>query len=192
MPREAYTRSFLSGASTYFRGRRTTSVGTSSSAPAHDIVVVRKIGRDRSHVIFTSGLGRIPRPDRALPAEHQNIELVAYSKDVGSGIGEVLSVLGAHLHGRLGARWKTYDAVRLPSPVNGLQHFDLRPGGEIDVSDDLRVTLYKVVPLAPDEMARTESEGGSQWVDSGAADPAAAAKELLRWAPALRAGPTSD
>ena len=65
-------------------------------------------------------------------------------------------------------------AFFLDDLLEGLQHFDLRPGGEVDVSGALRVVLYKVVPLAPDELERTRDEGGSQWVDAGAADPDAA------------------
>ncbi len=182
-----YKPGFLRGMSQYFSGRRSLTAASSTVAPEHGVAVVKRIGQaGGAYVIYTVGLGRAPRLDPELGDEHRHVELIAESREVGPQIGEVLTKIGELLHGAPGGTWKTYDTVSLRKPLHGLQHFDLRPGGEVDVAPDLRVVLYKVVPLAPDELERTRDEGGSQWVDAGSADPDAAARDLSRWTPALR------
>lgn len=185
MAADTYQPAFLRGMSQYFSGRRTMTAGTSTSAPEHSVAVVKRIGQGGgSYVAYTVGLGRPTRTHPDLGEDHQHVELIAESKTMGPQIGEILGRIGARLHAS-GSALKTYDVVSFAAPMHGLQHFDLRPGGEVDVTPKLRVTLYKVVPLAPDELERTQDQGGSQWVDAGAADPAARARDLARWAPAV-------
>ena len=179
-----YRQGCLKGASQYFRGRRTVAAArTSTNTPEHDVVTVKTVGRSSKHVVFTCGLGRLRREQSGLDEEHRYFELVAYSKDTGPQIGAILSAIGAHLFQSKKAP-KSYDGISLPKPMFDLKHFDLRPAGEIDVHDR-RVSLYKVVPMSLDELEETRSQGGSQWLDAGSADPAAAERELERWAPAL-------
>lgn len=148
---------------------------------------MERIGRDRGTAVLTVGLGRRLRADPTLTQENRRIELYADTTGFGPGIAEVLASLGRTMleAGGAGQGWKLYDAVALPTPVAGLQYFDLRPGGELTVGPNEWVTLYKVVPLSEPEMERARAQKGDQWLDGDEADPGSAERSRERWAPAL-------
>jgi hypothetical protein len=165
--------------------RRGQQLDVSAEPPAR-VQVLDRIGRDRSVVVLTVGFGRVVRPEETLSPENKHVELYAEAEAFGPGIGEVLGALGKALHDAKGGgrAWHVYDAVQLPAPVAGLQFFDLRPGGELQVAPNLWVTLYKVVPLSEEEHDATLTRRGDQWMGEDETDPGGASRALKRWAPA--------
>lgn len=138
----------------------------------HSIEVLKKIGQSEAFVVATAGFGRIPHG----PRKKTHVELLAYVDQYGQKIGQVLEALGEAMHarGENGRAYKEYDTVELPAPVHGLQYFDLRPSGEVDISPDLRVMLLKVVPMSHDEYDQAQKNPAGEWDDPNANTRAAA------------------
>jgi hypothetical protein len=156
------------------------------TAPSHEVHAFRRIGRGRTHLVLTVGLGRVPR--ESIDGEHVFVELFAESRNYGEPIAEVLSALGRALHDpELGRDFKPYASVRLETPQHNLQFFDLVPAGEIDVARDHRVILFKVVPVTAEEYEATK-KGETQFAGRDDATPEAAERASMRWAPALAQG----
>ncbi len=157
---------------------------TSTQAPAHKVVALKKIGREKSMMVLTAGLGLGQQVSSKV-----RIELWADTEAAGPGVAEVLTQLGTYIfsHGSQGGQ--SYQTIALEQPIHGLQYFDLRPGGEVDLASGLRVQLLKVVPLSADEFDKAQSDTGSQWLTGDAADPGAATKIRQRWKPATQAKP---
>jgi hypothetical protein len=156
------------------------------SSPAHEVHAFRRIGRGRTHIVVTVGLGRVPRTS----IDNQNVfvELFAETMSYGQPIAEVLSSLGRAMHDpELGRGFKPYASVKLEAPQHNLQFFDLVPAGEIDVAADHRVILFKVVPVTAEEYEATK-KGETQFAGRDDATPEAAERASLRWAPALAQG----
>ncbi len=140
----------------------------------HSIEVLKKIGQSEAFVVATAGFGRVPHG----PRKKAHVELLAYVDHYGQKIGQVLEALGEAMHarGETGRAFKEYDTVELPQPVHGLQFFDLRPSGEIDISAELRVTLLKVVPMSHDEFDQAQKNPAGEWDD-----PSSNTRAAARW-----------
>jgi hypothetical protein len=143
----------------------------------HSIEVLKKIGQADAYIAATAGFGRLAHG----PRKKSHVELLAYVDQYGGKIGQVLEALGEAMHakGENGAEWKDwkeYDTVQLPQPQFGLQWFDLRPAGEVDVSPELRVILLKVIPMSQDEFERAKNNPAGEWDD-----PNANARSIQRW-----------
>lgn len=134
-------------------------------------------------LVTTSTLGARRRNLTAVPVSEQRVELVAHVPRATAGVVDVLRALAPRLF-RANDPLRLYEAVSLKTPVHGLSHFDVLPGGEVTVMGE-RVTLYKVVPLSLEEFEAAKSTKGSQWVGAEAADRDAAGRTMRRWGPAL-------
>jgi hypothetical protein len=144
------------------------------AAIPHAIDVLKKIGQAESFVVTTTGFGRIAHGTKG----RAHVELLAYVEQYGPKIGRVLVALGETMHAKSesGAAWKEYDTVQLPAPEQGMEYFDLRPAGEVDVSPELRVTLLKVIPMSHEEYQRAQKNPAGEWDD-----PNATARARQRW-----------
>lgn len=158
----------------------------SGQAPSHDVHAFRRIGRGRSHIVLTVGLGR---PGRDVENEElKHVELFAETKEYGDAIADVLSTLGRALYDPKEApAFKPYRSVKLERPRHHLQFFDLVPAGVIDVAPGHTVTLMKVVPVTADEFRETK-QGETQFAGRDDVTPEGAERALMRWAPALSQG----
>lgn len=149
-------------------------IHTEDAPIPHSIEVLKKIGQSDSYIAATAGYGRVAHG----PRKKQHVELLAYVEQYGGKIGQILEALGDEMHSKneTSAEWKEYDTVQLPEPLFGLQYFDLRPAGEIDISETLRVTLLKVIPMSADEFERAKNNPAGEWDD-----PNANARSIQRW-----------
>lgn len=155
-------------------------------APSHEVHAFRRIGRGRSHVVLTVGLGRVGRAVENEELEH--VELLAESREYGDPIAEVLAALGRALYDpEAGRAFKPYRSVKLERPQHNLQFFDLVPAGAIDVAPGHAVMLMKVVPVTADEFQQTK-QGETQFAGRDDVTPEGAERALMRWAPALAQG----
>jgi hypothetical protein len=153
-----------------------------SGAGPHRIAVLKKVGHQESYVIATVGLGRVAHGVKP----GARVELLAYASGYSAGIAKVLSALGELMHGR-GAdapAWKEYDTVQLPQAQLGLEYFDLRPAGEVDIAPGERVVLLKVMPMSADEFEKAQANPSGEWTD-----PNADARAAQRWQRLLENGP---
>lgn len=113
------------------------------------------------------------------------VELLAKAERAAPGVAEVLSALlvRARAARAAGRPWTGYQVIALPTPVRGLQHFDLVPAGEVRIAG-VKVDLLRVVPLTLEEYEAASSDAASAW--SGAAHAGTDGEaESTRWAPAL-------
>jgi hypothetical protein len=140
----------------------------------HSILVLKRIGQSDAYVVVTIGYGRTAHSKRA----PSNVELIAYVEQYGPNVGKVLSALGELMwaRGQDATPWHEYDVVMLPKAEQGLQYFDLRPGGQVDVSSDLTVTLLKVVPMSEEEYEVALKNPSNEFDD-----PNANARATYRW-----------
>jgi hypothetical protein len=140
----------------------------------HSIEVLKRIGQADAYLVTSIGFGRIGHGNQ----KRGHVELLAYVEEYGPKIAEVLEALGDAMHagGEHIEAWKEYSAVELPAPKYGMQYFDLRPAGEVDITRDLRVMLLKVIPMSADEYERTQENPAGEWDD-----PNAAARAVQRW-----------
>jgi hypothetical protein len=140
----------------------------------HSTLILKRIGQVDAFVVATIGYGRIRHAAKGVA----NVELIAYVERYGPNIAKVLSALGEYMHARGpdAPAWKEYDVVMLPKPEQGLQYFDLRPGGQIDVAPDLSVMLLKVVPMSEDEYETAQKNPSNEFDD-----PNSNARAVHRW-----------
>jgi hypothetical protein len=144
----------------------------------HSVHVLKKIGQAESYLVATAGFGRVSHSSR----QAAHVELLAYVDQFGPNVSKILSTLGMLMHARgaEGAPWKEYDTVQLPKPEFGLQYFDLRPAGEVDVGPDLRVALLKVIPISLAEYEKSRDNPSGEFDD-----PNMTARMYQRWRQAL-------
>lgn len=137
--------------------------GDPKARPPHEIAVLKRIGQPGAYLLATVGFGR------AAPAKRggARVELIAYVERVGPNLERTLSNLGETMaaRGPDAAPWKEYDLVQLPAPQFGLQFFDLRPGGQVDVAPEVTVTLLKVVPISAEEYELRQKNPGGEYDD---------------------------
>jgi hypothetical protein len=140
----------------------------------HSTLVLKRIGQIDSFVVATVGYGRLPHAKKG----PSNVELLAYVEQYGPNVGKVLAALGEQMHARGpdAPAWKEYDVVMLPKPEQGLQYFDLRPGGQIDVGPGLSITLLKVVPMSEDEYETAQKNPMNEYDD-----PNSNSRSIQRW-----------